>query len=184
MHLNSDNIQFTSYSEVNEVVNELFKSLPSKYQENLETSMKGSNFIFDSVQLIYYKSHKVNFKRGGSYIFSPEWIKKKKATINLRNEDDKFYKHAATTALNFKEIESHPERVLHIMQFINKYNWEGINYLPQEKKIGDWRTFEKNNPTIASNILLLIHYNKEKEILPAYIAKHNLTCDEQIIFIV
>ena len=103
----------------------------------LETSMKGSNFIFDSVQLIYYKSHKVNFKRGGSYIFSPEWIKKKKATINLRNEDDKFYKHAATTALNFKEIESHPERVLHIVQFINKYNWEGINYLPQEKKIGD-----------------------------------------------
>ena len=72
MHLNSDNIQFTSYSEVNEVVNELFKSLPSKYQENLETSMKGSNFIFDSVQLMYCKCHKVNFVRGGPYIDSPD----------------------------------------------------------------------------------------------------------------
>ena len=31
IHLNSDNIKFTSYCEVNEVVNELFKSLRSKY---------------------------------------------------------------------------------------------------------------------------------------------------------
>ena len=40
MHSNSDNIQFTSYNDANEVVNELFKSLRSKYQENLEKSMK------------------------------------------------------------------------------------------------------------------------------------------------
>ena len=51
MNLNSDNISFTSYNDANEVVNE---SLRSKYQDNLETSMKGSDFIFDSVQLIYY----------------------------------------------------------------------------------------------------------------------------------
>ena len=65
MHLNSDNIKFISYSEVNEVVNKLFKSLRSKFQENLETSMKGSDFIFDSVQLMYYKCREVNFKCGG-----------------------------------------------------------------------------------------------------------------------
>ena len=46
MYLNCDNIKFASYSEVNEVVYELFKSLRSKYQENLEISMKGSEFIF------------------------------------------------------------------------------------------------------------------------------------------
>ena len=46
MHLNSDNIKFTSYNEVNEVIEKLLKSLHSKYQENLETSMKGKNFIF------------------------------------------------------------------------------------------------------------------------------------------
>ena len=39
-YLNSGNIKFPSYSEVNEVANELFKSLCSKYQKNLETSMK------------------------------------------------------------------------------------------------------------------------------------------------
>ena len=87
MHLNKDDIKFTSYNDANELVNKLFKSLHSKYQENLETSMKGNDFNFDSVQLLYFQYHIVNFKHGGSYIDSPGWIKKKKATINPKNED-------------------------------------------------------------------------------------------------
>ena len=43
-----------------------------KYQGKLELSMKGSGFIFDSVQLMYYKCDKGNFKRSGSYIDSPD----------------------------------------------------------------------------------------------------------------
>ena len=75
-YLNSDNIKFTSYSEVNAVVNELLMSLTSKYQENLETSMKGSGFIFDSVQITHCKCHKVNSKWGGLYADCPNWIYK------------------------------------------------------------------------------------------------------------
>ena len=56
MHLNSDNINFTSSSEVNKLVNELSKSLCSEYQENLERPIKGSDFIFDSVQLLNFKA--------------------------------------------------------------------------------------------------------------------------------
>ena len=37
MHSSSDNIKFTSYNDANEVANELFESLHSKYQDNLET---------------------------------------------------------------------------------------------------------------------------------------------------
>ena len=78
MHSNSGEIKFTPYSDANDVIEKLLKSLRSSYQENLETSMKGSDFISDSVQLMYYECHKVNFIRGGSYIDSPDWIKKKK----------------------------------------------------------------------------------------------------------
>ena len=85
MHSASDNIKFTPYNDANEVVNELFESLRSKYQDNLEISMRGSDFIFDSVQLMYYKCHEENFKHGGSCIDSPDWMKNKKATINLKN---------------------------------------------------------------------------------------------------
>ena len=78
MHSTSVNIKFTPYNNENEVVNELFDLLRLKYQDNLNTSMRGSDFIFDSVQPMYYKCHKVNYKRGGSYIDSPNWIKNKK----------------------------------------------------------------------------------------------------------
>ena len=49
--------------------------------------MKGRDFIFDSVQLMYckVKCSKVNFKRGGSYVDSPNWIKNKKATLKPKN---------------------------------------------------------------------------------------------------
>ena len=55
-----------------QIVDELFDSLRLRYQGNLGTSMEGSKFIFDSVQMMYYKCHKVNFGRGGSYINSPD----------------------------------------------------------------------------------------------------------------
>ena len=85
--------------------------------------------FFDSVQLMYYKCHKVNFKRIDSYIDFSHQIKKKKATLNPQNTDDKcFFQCAATVALHYKEIESHPERVSNIKLFINKYSWKGRKY--------------------------------------------------------
>ena len=66
--------------------------------------MKRSGFIFESVQLLYYKCHKINFKRGGSYIDSSDWIKKNKATVNQKNTNDKFFQYAVIVALNYGEI--------------------------------------------------------------------------------
>ena len=84
MHTNSGNIKFTPYSDANEVANKLFKSLRSRYQENLEASMKGSDFIFDSVQLMCYQCHEVSFIRSCSYIDSPEWIKSNNKSKNTQ----------------------------------------------------------------------------------------------------
>ena len=41
-------------SETDEIIEELFQSLLQRYQERLEKSMKESEFIFDSVNLLYY----------------------------------------------------------------------------------------------------------------------------------
>ena len=48
--------------------------------------MKCSEFVFDYVDLLYYKCHKINQNRVGSYVDSPDWIKNKKATINPINK--------------------------------------------------------------------------------------------------
>ena len=54
MHPKSDNIKLKLSNNANEVIGEPSKSLLSKYQNNLETSMRPIGFIFDSVQLMYY----------------------------------------------------------------------------------------------------------------------------------
>ena len=58
--------------EADEVIKELFDSLKNRYQNNLE-SMKGGEFVLDYVWLLYYKCHKINPNRGGSYINFPYW---------------------------------------------------------------------------------------------------------------
>ena len=138
----------------------------NRNQNNLE-SMKGSEFVFDYVHLLYYKCYKINLNRGGSYVDSPDWIKNKKATINLINKkDNKCFQYAVTAALNHEEITEHAERITQIKPFINKYKWEGIN-LPADKD--HWKKFEKDNVTIALNVL----YAKKEKICPAYVSKNN-----------
>ena len=72
--------------KADEVIEKHFQLLLSRYQIGLETSMKGSEFVFDYVHLLCHKCHKINSNHGESYIYSPNWIKNKKATINPINK--------------------------------------------------------------------------------------------------
>ena len=84
--------------------------------------MKGSDFVFDYVHLLYYKCHKINPNRGGSYIDSPDWIKDKNATINpIDEKDNKCFQYTVTVALDYEEIGKHAETITKIKPFINKY---------------------------------------------------------------
>ena len=48
-----------------------------KYQEEFEEKMKGSEFVFDTVDLLHYILNKISLNRGGSYIDSPKWLRKR-----------------------------------------------------------------------------------------------------------
>ena len=63
-------------------------------------------------------------------------------------------------ALNYGEIKWNPERVSNVKFLENKYDWKETNY---PTKLDDWKTFGKNDQSIALNILHI----KEKEIGPA-----------------
>ena len=92
MHSESDNVKIIIYDKEDEVIAEIFQSLRSRYQIALVTSIKGSNFIFDCVRILYYKCHEINSERGGSCIDSPDRIKNKKATVNpINKKDNKFF---------------------------------------------------------------------------------------------
>ena len=126
--------------------------------------------------MLYYKLHKISLNKGGSYIDSPKWLKNKKATINPKNNDDKYFQYAITVTLNHKQIKKDPQRITKIKPFIDQYNWKEINF-PSNKK--DWNEFEKNNKTIALNILYIPH--NPKEITHTYKSKYNLNRENQVI---
>ena len=65
MHTKSDNIEIMMGSETDGIIEELVKSLSQKYQEGLEESTKGSGFIFDRVDALYYNLNKISLSRGG-----------------------------------------------------------------------------------------------------------------------
>ena len=52
-----------------------------------------------------------------------------------------------------------------IKPFIDKYNWEGINFLAEKD---DSKKIEKNNWTIVFNVL----FAKKEKLYPAYASKH------------
>ena len=59
VHTKSDNIETITETEANGIIEELFESPLQKYQKG---SMKGSELIFDSVDLLYYKLHSIKYK--------------------------------------------------------------------------------------------------------------------------
>ena len=82
MHTKIYNIEIMNGTETSDAINELFESFLKRYHEGLETKMKGSSFIFERGDSLYYHLHKKSLNRVGSYIDSPEWLKAKGATIN------------------------------------------------------------------------------------------------------
>ena len=177
MYTRSNNEEFVNGSDTNQVIKLLFESFLQKYEENLQEKMRGSDFEFDGVNFLYYDFNKRSINRGGSYIDSPKWIKDKKSTINPRNNDHKCFQYAVTLALNLNRINKDPQRVSKIKPFIEKYNWEDIDFISTSK---DWKKFESNNE-IALNILYVPHNTRKIHI--AYKSRHNLTRKKQVILL-
>ena len=68
MHRKSDNIEIMNGVNTSDIINELSDSFMKRYQEGLETKMKGSSYIFEHVDFLEYHLHKINLNRGSSYI--------------------------------------------------------------------------------------------------------------------
>ena len=171
MHSKSDNVEIMRGRSTNDILNMLIETFKQRYQEGLETRMRGSNYVFNHVKLLEYHFHKISISRGSSYIPTLDWIANKKCTINPKNtKDNGCYLYAIVITLNHHKIANHPERISNLIPFISNYNWGEINFPAGFKEYSD---FEKNNDTIALNIFYVPH--KEADIRPCYISKFNKT---------
>ena len=93
------------------------------------------------------------------------WLRGK--TEALINNDNSF-QNALDDALDFQNIAKHPERISKLKPYINKYNWEGIDFQAGPK---EWQKFERNNKTNALNILFI--QRNTKTISVAYRSEYN-----------
>ena len=97
--------------------------------------MRGSDFIFNGVNYLFYDFNTITISKGGSYIESPKWLKDKKCTINQKNNDNKCFQYATTLALNFNKIDKHPQRISRIKHLLKIIIGMILIFLPP-KKIG------------------------------------------------
>ena len=88
MHTKINNITILRGVENENIINELFNTFRKRYQEGLETKMRGSSFTFESIDLLEYHLHKISLNRGSSCIESTDWIKNRGTTINPKNTKD------------------------------------------------------------------------------------------------
>ena len=177
MYTRSDNEEFMIGDDTNEIIKSLFESFLQRFEENLQEKMRGSDIGFDGNNFFNYNFNKTSIYTGGSYIDSPKWLKDKKSTINPKNNDHKCFQYATTLALNFDNINNHPEKISKIRPFIDQYNWKDIDFPATSK---DWKRFELNNK-VALNILFVPHNTKKIQL--AYRSKYNLTYNKQIILL-
>ena len=90
--------------KTNDIIEELLRSFLNSYQKEEQILRGESDFIFESVDLLDYHSHKKSLKRNKSYIKSPKWLENKRAATNPQNNDDNCSQYAITAALNYNRI--------------------------------------------------------------------------------
>ena len=89
------------------------------------------------------------------------WLRGKKELIinnNSNNNNNNNFQNALDDPLNYQTIETHPERILKLKPYINKYNWEETSFPAGSKK---WQKIDQNNDPIALNILYVKKNQKQ-----------------------
>ena len=76
MYRKSDNFEIMMEGNTNEIIRNLFNCILRRYQGGLHESMRGSEFVFDYAESLNYIFHKIDLKRSGSYIETPEWLQR------------------------------------------------------------------------------------------------------------
>ena len=165
----SDNEICRPSSNTNKLLRQSLTSLYERYQNYLELSRKNSSFVYESVEECNIDFHKIDLRRGASFIDPPEWLKSKKATINPQNNDVYFFMYAVTLALFNKEFGKNPGRSSQNLRLYSDiFHWYGINFPTSYK---DYETFERLNSDVVLNILYIPF--EEENVLPEYISNRN-----------
>ena len=128
MHSKSKAVEVYMGSDTEDVIATTFNTLLQNFQSAQETSNE-------------------------SYIISPDWIARKKATINPKNEkDNKCFQWSIIVGLNYNIIKEKE------LKKLLKFSIADTDFSSHQR---DWKDFEQENNSIALNVLF-VSYNSEE----------------------
>jgi len=128
----------------------LYDEMSERVLENLDSfNERGSAWIFKEVKSLVLHLIEYTPLAASSYFELHDVLAKKKAIINLKNEDDnECFKWCVTRALN--PIKTHPERITKtLIEQSKDLNWDGLTFPLEVKRI---TAFERLNPGLSVNV--------------------------------
>ena len=139
--------------EVEVILKDMIKEILANlaiYQKN------GSGWYFEEVNSL--EIHIADYKpiKGGSYIPLPEFMQKKNAIINIKNEDDKCFLWSVLRYLH--PVQKNGERIRDLKKYENDLNFKQIKFPLQVKDI---TKFENQNPYLPGINLFSVNDNNK-----------------------
>ena len=160
-YFNSPTFKNLKSNDVDELI---FRSTDAILGQMEAYAEKGSNWTFKEVVKLEIHTIEFNPTKGSSYIDLPDWIKNKKAIINIKNKDEKCFLWCILRYLHPKERDEQ------IISDLKKYefslNTKGITF---PIKLKDISKFEKLNPNLPGiNVFyaddnMIIHHLRSAE---------------------
>ena len=147
-------------------IEKLLKKGFAKILKDIEDFNLGSSgWFFKEVIRLEVHTVEYNPTKGSSYIDLPEWIKNKKAIINIKNRDDKCFLWSILRYLYPKEKDAQYLKDLRKYEF--SLNTKGLTF---PLKLEDIKKFEKLNPEIPG---INVFSNDNKTIYPLRMAERD-----------
>ena len=153
-------------SNTKDVIDKLFNTLLQRFQKSQETSNeRGSKFIPDSVELLYYNFQRIDIRRAESYVISPDWIANKK--------DNKCFQWSIIAVLSYNKINEQE------LKKLLKFRRVDTDFSSYQR---DWEEFEQKNTSIALNVLFVSHNSEEIKL--AYKSIYNKRKNQVILLMI
>ena len=135
----------------------------------------GSGWLFDFISSLGINIVTFNPLAGSSYIETPEFLFRKKAIINIKNEDKKCFLWSVLAHIHPQR--NNPDRVSHYKPFANEMVTTGLRYPVSVDQIP---MFEKQN-NLSINVLG--YADEGKEIFPLFLTTHPSPTDITLLLL-
>ena len=125
--------------------------MTEKVKENMAKYMReGSGWTFGHIEQLDIHLNKFKPLKGSSYIALPSQLAKKKAIVNVRNEDERCFQWAVLAALHSEDVDkNHAYRLNQYRKWEDELKFDGIEFPVSLKAIDK---FERQNTGINVNV--------------------------------